>query len=51
MTLDESGALFRAFQVADVPTVLIADARGTLVRRIAADDPADLREALEALRH
>lgn len=49
LTLDESGALFRAFRVTDVPTLLVADARGTLVRRVAADDANGLREALEPL--
>jgi quercetin dioxygenase-like cupin family protein/peroxiredoxin len=48
LTLDESGALFRAFRVADVPTVLIADAQGTLIRRIVPDDRENLRKAIES---
>ena len=34
LMLDESGAWFRAFEVSDVPTLLVADASGRLVRRI-----------------
>ncbi len=49
LTLDESGALFRAFGVADVPTVLIADAQGRLVRRLGPDDRDSLQSAIEAL--
>ena len=33
LMLDESGEWFRAFDVTDVPTVLVADADGRLVRR------------------
>lgn len=49
LTLDESGALFRSFGVADVPTVLIADARGKLVRRMVPDDADSLRNAIGTL--
>ena len=49
LTLDESGALFRAFRVADVPTVLIADAQGKLIRRMVPDDRESLRQAIENL--
>jgi len=49
LTLDESGALFRAFGVADVPTVLIADAQGKLVRRFVPDDRESLRKAIDGL--
>jgi thiol-disulfide isomerase/thioredoxin len=49
LTLDESGALFRAFRVADVPTVLIADAQGKLIRRIVPDDRESLRKAIDSL--
>jgi peroxiredoxin len=40
LTLDESGALFREFRVANTPTVIIADSQGKIVRRIdpGADD-------------
>jgi len=48
LTLDESGLLFRTFGVSDVPTVLIADAHGKLIRRLAPEDGAGLREALPA---
>ena len=34
LTLDASGAEFRAFRVNDVPTILVADAEGRIVRRI-----------------
>jgi hypothetical protein len=47
LTLDGSGALFRAFRVTDVPTVLIADAQGKLIRRLVPDDGESLRRAIE----
>jgi thiol-disulfide isomerase/thioredoxin len=50
LTLDASGDVFRAFRVNDVPTVLIADAGGRIVRRIegsAAQDAAALRTAVD----
>ncbi|WP_266171876.1 TlpA family protein disulfide reductase [Dyella subtropica] len=34
LTLDESGALFRRFRVTHVPTLLLIDAQGRIVRRI-----------------
>jgi peroxiredoxin len=34
LTLDESGEWFRAFDVIRVPTIVIADARGKIVRRV-----------------
>jgi thiol-disulfide isomerase/thioredoxin len=49
LTLDASGAVFREFRVNDVPTVLIADNQGKLLRRIdgdAASNPKTLRDAL-----
>ena len=52
LTLDSSGELFRAFRVNDVPTVLIADANGRIVRRIegnAAEDDGALRKAVDGL--
>ncbi len=49
LTLDASGALFRTFRVADVPTILIADAKGTLIRRMVPDAPESLRKAIESL--
>jgi hypothetical protein len=50
LTLDASGDVFRAFRVNEVPTVLIADAGGRIVRRIegsAAQDAAALRAAVD----
>jgi peroxiredoxin len=52
LTLDSSGELFRAFRVNDVPTILIADANGRIVRRMegnAAQDDAALRTAVDSL--
>jgi hypothetical protein len=52
LTLDASGAAFREFRVNDVPTVLIADDHGKLLRRIEADaaaNPKALRDALGGL--
>jgi thiol-disulfide isomerase/thioredoxin len=49
LTLDESGSLFRAFRVTDVPTVLIADANGKIKQRVNMDDPDGLRKALVGL--
>jgi thiol-disulfide isomerase/thioredoxin len=52
LTLDASGEVFRAFRVNDVPTILIADAGGRVVRRIegsAAQDAAALRTAINDL--
>jgi peroxiredoxin len=34
LALDESGVWFRSFRVMNVPTILIADARGQIIRRI-----------------
>ena len=50
LTLDASGGEFRAFRVNDVPTVLIADAGGRIVRRIEGSttlDAAALRSAVK----
>jgi hypothetical protein len=49
LTLDESGALFRSFRVTNVPTVLVADASGTIVRRMELDDTSGLRTVLETM--
>jgi peroxiredoxin len=49
LALDESGALFRAFDVHEVPVVLVADGSGRIVRRIEAADlatPSALKEAI-----
>jgi hypothetical protein len=50
--LDASGEVFRAFRVNDVPTVLIADAHGRIVRRLegsATQNAAALRTAVDSL--
>jgi peroxiredoxin len=49
LALDESGALFRTFNVNEVPVVLVADGSGRIVRRIEAADlvtPSALKEAI-----
>ena len=49
LTLDASGEVFRTFRVNDVPTVLIADAGGRVLRRIegsATENAAALRTAV-----
>jgi thiol-disulfide isomerase/thioredoxin len=54
LTLDASGEVFRTFRVNDVPTVLIADAGGRVLRRIegsATEDAAALRTAVAAYEH
>jgi len=38
LVLDESGDLFRVFDVAQVPTVLLTDERGRVVRKLAGDE-------------
>jgi thiol-disulfide isomerase/thioredoxin len=51
LTLDASGDVFRTFRVNDVPTILIADADGHILRRIegsASGDAAALRTAVES---
>jgi peroxiredoxin len=49
LTLDESGAWFRAFQVTNVPTVIVADAQGKIVQRIEPSDAPSLSKALDQL--
>jgi peroxiredoxin len=49
LALDESGALFRSFNVNEVPVVIVADASGRIVRRIEAADlaaPSALKSAI-----
>src|SRR5258708_26610593 len=49
LALDESGALFRTFNVNEVPVVLLADGSGRIVRRIEAADlstPSALKAAI-----
>jgi thiol-disulfide isomerase/thioredoxin len=48
LTVDESGVWFRSFRVMNVPTLVIADASGQIVRRVEGFDaslPAELRKA------
>jgi peroxiredoxin len=50
LMLDESGEWFRAFDVSDVPTLLVADATGRLVRRVDGFDaewPKELQRLLK----
>jgi thiol-disulfide isomerase/thioredoxin len=52
LTLDASGEVFRTFRVNDVPTVLVADFKGRIVRRIDGSsglDPNALRAAVDGL--
>jgi len=52
LTLDASGNIFREFRVNDVPTVLIADSHGKLLRRIEGEEasgPKTLTHALSEL--
>jgi peroxiredoxin len=49
LALDESGALFRTFNVNEVPVALVADGSGRIVRRIEAADlatPSALKAAI-----
>lgn len=48
LTLDESGALFRRFRVTHVPTLLLLDAQGHIVRRVEEAGPS-LGDALKTL--
>lgn len=48
LALDDSGALFRSFRVMHVPTLLIVDANGHIVRRVEGVDPT-LSSELKAL--
>lgn len=51
LTLDDSGELFRQFRVMTVPTVLVADENGKIIRRLeghAADAPSAMEGAVGA---
>jgi thiol-disulfide isomerase/thioredoxin len=48
LTLDESGDLFRLFRVVSVPSLLVVDAHGRIVRRTEEVDP-DLGRELQAM--
>ena len=48
-TLDESGALFRSFNVTEVPVALVVDGNGRIVRRVEGQDlaiPTALKAAI-----
>ena len=49
LTLDDSGKLFREFQVNDVPTVIVADGHGKIVQRVEPGDAQGLKKALDGL--
>ena len=49
LVLDESGTLFRAFRVTNVPTILIADASGRITQRIDSENQQALHKALKEL--
>jgi hypothetical protein len=49
LALDESGALFRSFNVTEVPVALIVDGNGRIVRRVEGQDleiPTALKAAI-----
>jgi hypothetical protein len=51
LSLDESGTLFRAFNVSQVPTAVVADGSGRIIRRIEGADlanPSALSDAIGA---
>jgi peroxiredoxin len=49
LTLDESGTLFREFGVSNTPTIIVADAQGSIVRRVESGEAGTLRQALRGL--
>lgn len=49
LTLDESGREFRAFRVNDVPTIVVADASGKVLRRIDAGTTRDVESLRKAI--
>jgi len=49
LTLDESGDLFREFGVSETPTIIILDAKNTVVRRINSGEVATLEQVLPTL--
>jgi len=49
LTLDESGALFRQFNVANTPTLIVADAHGKIVQRIDSGEADTIQHALQGL--
>jgi peroxiredoxin len=49
LTLDESGDLFRQFGVSEVPTLIILDANGTIIRTIPSAEVTTLKQVLPTL--
>jgi hypothetical protein len=49
LTLDDSGTMFREFRVNDVPTVIVADAQGRVLRRVEPGESSELRAVLQGL--
>lgn len=49
LTLDESGALFREFEVTETPTVVVANAEGTIILRINSDEVHSLDKVLREI--
>jgi thiol-disulfide isomerase/thioredoxin len=49
LTLDASGTLFREFRINEVPTLIVADAQGKIVRRVESGDAQGLPRALAGL--
>ena len=49
LTLDESGTLFREFGVTNTPTMIVADAKGKIVRSLEAGQTNTLPQALRGL--
>jgi len=49
LTLDASGKLFGEFRVNNVPTIIVADAHGKIVRRLEPGDAQGLQTALDGL--
>jgi peroxiredoxin len=49
LSLDESGRLFREFGVNNTPVMIVADAKGTIIRRIETDQSQTLPQVLQDL--
>lgn len=49
LTLDDTGMLFREFGVNNTPTLIVADSKGTIVRRLEPKELGSLRQAMLGL--
>lgn len=49
LALDDTGMLFREFGVNNTPTLIVADSKGTIVRRLEPKELGSLRQALQGL--